>query len=451
MDVFNYLCIIIFLLNTFTEIISATKVFCHYETSNGVTLDDLNDCDAIIWSITNTLDINVLDPYPGDKFCNQTNNLIEEANVKEHYIIFGEELNENDVVKLASNFELRLTFIASIVEILQNCGFTGVILDLPSTFNGTSYCNLLEELDNALEYKGLQYEVNFKGGFSIVPHNVPCTDSFLCDWSHLKHLQYVIFSGNNLGYSRTITNKARHIAPLYDTINHISLNDTLQCYITKENIPIDKLILELFAYGVSYTLLDINDSEPGAAIESIVEPIEPGLLSLNEICTLINSSGGIIHWDEVAVSPYAVIESTNEWITFENPESITAKTEWAIDNNLGGITIWKSRLDDPYGECYQKRFPLMSSIINILHNDSYNDIETTTTDNNGSSLNQTPDDTIVVDTSTESSKSDEVRNRLGNAKPDDDDDFGWFNVYPRDERLPSSHEDEVNESDDVSE
>ena len=80
--------------------------------------------------------------------------------------------------------------------------------------------------------------------------------------------------------------------------------------------------------------------------------------------------------------PYAY--KGTEWVGFDNVKSIKLKTEYIIDNNLGGAMIWALDTDDFDGKfCNQGKYPLINTIKSVMagtFNDSINiEPELTTT------------------------------------------------------------------------
>lgn len=58
-----------------------------------------------------------------------------------------------------------------------------------------------------------------------------------------------------------------------------------------------------------------------------------------EISSLIGN-GWTYQWDSVAYCPYLVKDDQTEILTFDDPESIRYKCEYAIEKDLGGVMIW---------------------------------------------------------------------------------------------------------------
>lgn len=73
-------------------------------------------------------------------------------------------------------------------------------------------------------------------------------------------------------------------------------------------------------------------------------------------------------WDDEQKVPYAF--KGNQWVGYDNPESLTLKMKFARDMGLGGGMIWSIDTDDFLGVTGTK-FPLLRAINEALGNVSY--------------------------------------------------------------------------------
>ena len=58
-----------------------------------------------------------------------------------------------------------------------------------------------------------------------------------------------------------------------------------------------------------------------------------------------NKNGYVRYWDPIARAPYLYNKEKKEFITYDDKTSIKLKTEYAIENGLGGIMFWQLRSD----------------------------------------------------------------------------------------------------------
>jgi len=46
------------------------------------------------------------------------------------------------------------------------------------------------------------------------------------------------------------------------------------------------------------------------------------------------------YWDAKAQAPYLISKSNSTLISFDDEESVALKSDYVIENNAGGLTIW---------------------------------------------------------------------------------------------------------------
>lgn len=73
------------------------------------------------------------------------------------------------------------------------------------------------------------------------------------------------------------------------------------------------------------------------------------------------------YWDDEGKVPYMV--KGQDWVGYDNEESVGFKAQYAIDRGLGGVMVWSVETDDLTGISGQK-FVLLNSINNILNGGS---------------------------------------------------------------------------------
>lgn len=137
-----------------------------------------------------------------------------------------------------------------------------------------------------------------------------------------------------------------------------------------------KLSLGLASYGRSFTLLNPEDhgymapcklgsngyysGEPGPYTR------EPGYLAYYEICEDIRNKGWTEVWDREGQVPYAY--GGDQWVGYDNVQSIEYKVQLAQHYNLGGIMFWAVDIDDFRGTfCNQGKYPLMTAAKKVWH------------------------------------------------------------------------------------
>ncbi|XP_049547154.1 probable chitinase 10 [Anopheles darlingi] len=127
--------------------------------------------------------------------------------------------------------------------------------------------------------------------------------------------------------------------------------------------PAEKIVLEVAMYGRSYTLANETDHKVGAPITG---PGDRGQYTGTskykayfEICTDFKSPGWTVDWDVQGMCPYAY--NGNQWVGFENENSVTEKAVYAATTGLAGIYAYPIDVDDYKGVC-GKKYPLLNAL-----------------------------------------------------------------------------------------
>jgi len=160
---------------------------------------------------------------------------------------------------------------------------------------------------------------------------------------------------------------AGHNSPLYghpsDTgdAKYYSIDYAVNYYLQK-GCPPEKLVMGLPTYGRSYMLANAANhaaySPTKGAGPAGKFTREAGFNAYYEICEKIKQGATVHNIPEQQV-PYAL--KGNEWIGFDNVESIKNKVRYAMSKNLGGVMFWALDLDDFKGSCGEGKYPLINA------------------------------------------------------------------------------------------
>lgn len=77
------------------------------------------------------------------------------------------------------------------------------------------------------------------------------------------------------------------------------------------------------------------------------------------MCQRINDSSWTRIYDSFRSSPYMF--RNDEWLSYENVQSVAEKAQLIQEHSLGGVMIWSIQQDDIDGICGPKQ-PLLKSI-----------------------------------------------------------------------------------------
>lgn len=387
------------------------QIFCTYDNLSGVSIENLEECNTIIWRHNNLQ-------------CDSIKEVISNSSADTHLLSIGHNWYDLDLLSQDSSNE-RFGFIGYAIDIAESCGFSGFVLNFTNfdTVNETNFCHFLLELNNVLEYRGIEYESQLNLTFSIVFHDDPCQVRDVCEWKRLSRLEYVFFGGRNYLKGNQM-NETSHLASIQ------KLEALTECFKSLPDFDTYKLVLTLTSFGLGYKLSDLEETGIGVSIQN--EP--PIRYSYSQICNLLESNETVEILDQNA-SSVAFVHS-GIWVTYENPLTVSLKTAWGFDNGFSGVLIDSSAEDDPFGDC-GTQFPLTKAALEIVNN-------FTSQSTTPPSLNeQIPIDDVEILTSTEpmivssttlSSKSEQIGARLrygssNNLSNDTNVQKMWFKVY----------------------
>ncbi|XP_072751718.1 probable chitinase 10 [Anoplolepis gracilipes] len=157
-----------------------------------------------------------------------------------------------------------------------------------------------------------------------------------------------------------------HIAPLFgspgDNNPYYNVNFTMS-YLVRLGAEKSKLLVGIPLYGQSYRLSTASQAGLGEPTTGPGKPGEftkqPGMLAYYEICDRIKRHG----W-KTKPGPSAQFE--DQWIGYEDRESVYAKGKYITGNGYGGATMWTVDLDDFQNRCCSESYPLLKAINRAL-------------------------------------------------------------------------------------
>nr|CAD7425113.1 unnamed protein product [Timema monikensis] len=273
--------------------------------------------------------------------------------------------------QMAGSAYNRREFIRSVLQFLDMYDFDG--LDLDWEYPGAEdlggrrtdkehFSLLVEELSEVFAPRGWLLSA------SVSPSRFRLEDGY--DVPRLnKHLDFINIMTFDLHAERD--SAADHHSPLVQRKHDVGLNvfynvDYAVRYWMKKGASREKIIVGIPFYGRSFSLVNASMSWPSAPVKGFglegKYTQEQGFLAYFEVLELLEDN----HWrketDDVG-SPYIV--KGDQWIGYDNPDSIATKMSYIRKNMLGGAMIWAIDLDDFHG-LYGEKWPLLSVVKNAL-------------------------------------------------------------------------------------
>ncbi|PZP48094.1 MAG: glycoside hydrolase [Pseudopedobacter saltans] len=196
----------------------------------------------------------------------------------------------------------------------------------------TNFTELIKTLRKTL---GKKYELSFAaGGFQHYLDSAVEWKKIMPLLDRVNIMSYDLVSG----YA-TVTG---HHTPLYSTNRKEESTDKAVQYLLKLGIPPKKLVIG----GAFYSRIWKN-----------VAPINNGLYQTGAHTKGVDfrkydsafttKNGWQYFWDEKAQAPYWYNAKDSSFATGDDIRSIKAKTQYVLDNRLGGIMFWELPLDLP--------------------------------------------------------------------------------------------------------
>lgn len=165
-------------------------------------------------------------------------------------------------------------------------------------------------------------------------------------------------------------NRTGHNSPLFagsDTNRNNNIDAAVNNWIQHGASP-QKLFLGLGFYGQTFTLANPNSNGVGAVAIGAGRPgtfsQQNGLMMYSEICTDFRSGGWTVLYDSARESPYAF--KGDQWWGFDNVQSITVKSRYAVSKNLAGVMMWAIDYDDHRNRCGTGVNPLLVAAASVI-------------------------------------------------------------------------------------
>ncbi|KAF7268724.1 hypothetical protein GWI33_018078 [Rhynchophorus ferrugineus] len=253
----------------------------------------------------------------------------------------------------AATEDSRKRFVDSALRFVAYYNFDGINLDweYPTSRGGVdvdkdNVATLVQELKAAFQ------PWNFQVSMAVAVN---------ADYYNIEKLKdsvdYVYIMGYDLVHSDSETTGL--LAPF------TPIKSSLQSWLDK-GLPSSKLVLGIPAYGRCFNLADANNHDIGAPTTKTTcggpYTDEDGFLAFYEIQVLVTNGfcGGTVVSDDNAYS-----WCDNEWITYDNEETIATKAQYVRDSNLAGIMMWSLDTDDFLGT-YGEKYTLLRTAYNTL-------------------------------------------------------------------------------------
>ncbi|MFT4203360.1 MAG: glycoside hydrolase family 18 protein [Chitinophagaceae bacterium] len=236
----------------------------------------------------------------------------------------------------------RKTFAQTTKQTLDYFGADGLDLDweyptiegypghLYQPSDKTDFTKLIQQLRKTL---GNRYELSFAaGGFQKYLDSSVEWQKIMPLVNRVNIMSYDLVNG----YSKV----TGHHTPLYSTKPDEESTDRAVRYLLNLGIPANKLVIG----GAFYTRVWKHVAPTDNGLYQGGKPTN-GVDFKHYDSVLTSANGWQYFWDDKAHAPYWYNAKDSSFATGDDLHSIKDKTQYAIDNNLGGIMFWELVLD----------------------------------------------------------------------------------------------------------
>lgn len=166
---------------------------------------------------------------------------------------------------------------------------------------------------------------------------------------------------------RTGQNSPLYASSLVDESQYLNSDAVVTAWINAGASP-SKLNLGLGFYGHNFQLADNEINGIGAPTTGPGQAgpytQAAGYKSYLEICSDLMEGGWTTVYDNQQQSPYSY--KADQWVGYDNVQSITAKSQYAVSRGLGGVMMWAIDQDDLHNVCGGGSTPLLNAINSVI-------------------------------------------------------------------------------------
>jgi chitinase len=263
---------------------------------------------------------------------------------------------------LAAHKESRDRFIESAIATITKYNLDGIDIDWEypkytphggTSKDGENLQKLLRDLKKAFKQNSKKL---------ILTMDLPANPNILSNYP-LKGLQHHcdFISIMTYDYHFPMKNANQYIGHNSPLKNHpedpenLSIESTFN-FLQNENLDFSAINLGIPFYGHAFKNQDgLFSKHENSGCEE-----ESGGYSFAQIHKKITTDEWFTQWDEI--SETAFIQTENEWISYDNPLSVSKKIDFAYEKGLAGCIIWEIMGDYVAEEGH----PLLDSIIHSI-------------------------------------------------------------------------------------
>jgi len=261
---------------------------------------------------------------------------------------------------MAASVTARQNFVQQSLKFMAVFGFDGLDIDWEYPGFTANGCNAGDTVNFISLMQELRQAINTFNSTLLLTATTPAFEAN-AEPMALDKVQNSVDFFNLMAYDyygagwSTVSGEN---APLYGQQNQhdgVNVADTLAYYLNKLNLPPQKVVLGIGAYGHTFqsTTLGAASSGPGPAG---TYTRQAGILAYYEIEQL----GGNYNFNAATQCPFITYGGTY-LVGYDDQRSVDVKVKYLKSLGLGGAMVWALDLDD-----FNNNFPLISQISTSL-------------------------------------------------------------------------------------
>lgn len=248
----------------------------------------------------------------------------------------------------------RHTFASSVVELLRENDLDGVDLDWEYPGQGQAgikysrkdkgnFTLLLKTLREELDTAGLATKHTGADHYLLT---IASADQKYFDHVEVGKLQVYLDWFNEMAYDffNSLTPTTGHHAGLYRSKFGSAKDRTADAAVKQylaAGVPADKIVLGIPFYGRAFAGVTAKNNGIDQRYQHFLD-----FYSYSDLVDqFIGKQGYVRYWDADARAPYLWNESSRNFISYEDVQSLGIKTCYVRDHHLGGMMFWELKLD----------------------------------------------------------------------------------------------------------